>query len=113
MTKLGRSMSDLQLRDEAVTILIAGHETTANVLAWALHLLGHDPVIQRQVRDESRLSAAAADGGRCRPAAADPRGHRRAIRLYPPAWMLGRSAQADDTVGPYSVKGGQFVLVSP
>jgi len=111
----GVGMSDLQLRDEAVTILIAGHETTANVLAWALHLLGLHPDIQRLVRDEvsSVLGGAAptADDVAKMPlvrAVIDE-----SMRLYPPAWMLGRSARNDDTIGEFAVKRGQFVLVSP
>lgn len=111
----GQGMSDQQLRDEAVTILIAGHETTANVLTWALYLLGKHPAIQQQVRDEIRgvLRGAppAADDVARLPlvrAVADE-----AMRLYPPAWMLGRSAIGDDQLGHYTVKAGEFVLVSP
>jgi cytochrome P450 len=111
----GATMSDQQLRDEAVTILIAGHETTANVLAWALYLLGQHPAIQNQVREEVR---GVLQG---RPPTADdvPRlPLARAVadetmRLYPPAWMLARRAMADDALGPYAVRGGEFVLISP
>lgn len=111
----GESMSDRQLRDEAVTILIAGHETTANVLAWALYLLGRHPEVQRQAREEIRGVLAGrpptADDVPKLPlvrAVADE-----AMRLYPPAWMLGRYTVADDVIGPYRVKAGEFVLISP
>jgi cytochrome P450 len=111
----GEGMSDLQLRDEAVTILIAGHETTANVLSWALYLLGQHPEIQQQVRDEvsSVLHGVppTADAVARLPLVAAVVNE--AMRLYPPAWMLGRSAKADDTLGDFAVKAGQFVLVSP
>jgi cytochrome P450 len=111
----GQGMSDQQLRDEAVTILIAGHETTANVLSWALYLLGKHPDIQQQARDEIRGVLAG------RPPVAEDVPKLpliraiadEAMRLYPPAWMLGRYAVADDVIGPYAVKGGEFVLISP
>lgn len=111
----GAGMSDQQLRDEAVTILIAGHETTANVLSWAMHLIGQHPAVQEQMREEVagvlRGAVPTADDVSRMPlvrAVIDE-----TMRLYPPAWMLGRSARNDDTLGPFAVKGGQFVLVSP
>ncbi len=111
----GQGMSDLQLRDEAVTILIAGHETTANVLTWALYLLGQHPAVQQQVYDE------VAGVLKCSPPTAAYVARlplttaviNEAMRLYPPAWMLGRSARQDDVLGDFQVKAGQFVLVSP
>ena len=112
----GLGMSDKQLRDEAVTILIAGHETTANALTWAMYLLGENPRWFAWLREEL---AAILPAGRV-PGAEDvaklPRVRAtvdEAMRLYPPAWMIGRAATHDDTIGPYAVKGGEFVLVSP
>lgn len=111
----GQTMSDRQLRDECVTILIAGYETTANALTWAAHLLATHPDAQARLRDE-------ADGvvGERSPGAADFPALRwsravldEAMRLYPPGWMLGRCARADDRVGAYLVRAGEFVLVSP
>ncbi len=111
----GEGMSDLQLRDEAITILIAGHETTANVLTWALYLLGKHPEIQHQVFDEVAgvlrgSPPTAADAARLPLTTAVVN---EAMRLYPPAWMLGRSARQDDVLGDFQVRAGQFVLVSP
>jgi len=88
----GERMPDLDVRDEAVTLLLAGHETTANALAWAFHLLGRTPSAQAKLRAE--LDAVL--GGRL-PGAADlsrlP--YTRAVfqesmRLYPPAWITAR-----------------------
>ncbi len=111
----GAGMSDTQLRDEAVTILIAGHETTANALSWAMHLLGQHPAVQELVHEEVAgvlrgVSPTADDVGKMPlvRAVIDE-----TMRLYPPAWMLGRSARKDDTLGEFAVQGGHFVLVSP
>ena len=111
----GEGMSDLQLRDEAVTILIAGHETTANALTWALWLLGEHPAIQDDLFRE------AAGVLQDRSASADDLANLKltravieeAMRLYPPAWMIGRHAIKDDVVGPYTIRAGEFALISP
>jgi cytochrome P450 len=111
----GGAMTDEQLRDEALTLFLAGHETTANALAWTWHLLGHSP------EAESRLHAELADvlGGRT-PAPDDvPRlPYARAVlaesmRLFPPAWAIGREPLEDFEIGGYTVRAGTVVLMSP
>lgn len=110
----GGGMTDRQLRDEAVTLLLAGHETTALALTYAFHLLARSP------EADLRLAAELAEvlGGRA-PCAADVP-HlkytewiiRETMRLYPPAWGIGRQAIADCEIGGYSVpKGTQLFLV--
>lgn len=108
-------MSDEQLRDEAMTLFLAGHETTANALAWTWHLLARHPEVERRLHDE--LDAAL--GGRV-PSAEDlvrlP--YTRAvlsesIRLYPPAWMIGRRAMVDHALGGYRLPARTIVLMSP
>ena len=98
----GAGMTDEQLRDEAMTILLAGHETTANALTWTWYLLSQHPAA------EAALHAELADalGGRA-PGADDlPRlPYARMVlaesmRLFPPAWVIGRRA-----VEPYAVRG--------
>jgi cytochrome P450 len=89
----GSGMSDLQLRDEVMTLLLAGHETTANALAWAWYLLATAPDV------EARLHAEI-DALGTGPLGADDLGrlpYTRAVlaetmRLYPPAWIVGRRA---------------------
>jgi cytochrome P450 len=111
----GEAMSDKQLRDEAVTILIAGHETVANVLTWALYLLGQHPKLQDELAAET---ASVLDG---RTPTAEDAGKLpfarmmvdEAMRLYPPAWMIGRAAVETDIVGGYRVDKGTFALISP
>jgi cytochrome P450 len=111
----GQGMSDKQLRDEAVTILIAGHETTANALTWAFYLLSENPRTFEALRSELTLAL----NGRVPTFDDLPKlPYARAVfeesmRLYPPAWMIGRCAKSQDTIGNYLVPAGTFVLVSP
>jgi cytochrome P450 len=110
----GARMTDLQLRDEAMTLFLAGHETTANALAWTWYLLATHPAV------EARLLASLDEalGGRT-PAFADvPRlGYARqvlheALRLYPPAYALGRVALEEVTLGGFRIPAGAGVLAS-
>jgi cytochrome P450 len=108
----GEGMPDEQVRDEAVTLLLAGHETTANALAWAFHLLGRAPAAQLRLRAELDEVL----GGRL-PGADDlPRlAYTRAVfnesmRLYPPAWIVARRLlQPRDILG-YRLPGGSMLL---
>ncbi len=111
----GGSMTDVQLRDEATTLFVAGHETTANALTWSWYLLSCNPEAERTMHAElDRVLA-----GR-RPDAGDLASlpYTRAVlaesmRLYPPVWALGRRALADQTLGGYDIPGGSLVVVSP
>lgn len=111
----GQGMSDRHLRDEAVTILIAGHETTANALTWAFYLLGRHPEAEEEMRDELERVL----GGRLPTVAELPQlRYTRAVldeamRLYPPAWMISRAATGADTIGRWRIEPGAFVVVSP
>jgi cytochrome P450 len=89
----GARMNDQQLRDEVMTMFLAGHETTANALTWALFLLGKAPHLARALRDESRAVL-----GERTPSAEDipklelaRRVFSESLRLYPPVWIVGRS----------------------
>ncbi|MFH9670552.1 cytochrome P450 [Streptomyces globisporus] len=104
-----------RLREELVTLLLAGHETTASTLGWTLHLLERHPEVRDRVRAEAR--AALGDGV---PGPEDL--HRltyttmvvqEAMRLFPPVWILPRVAQQRDVVGGYTVSAGSDVLVCP
>jgi len=109
-----RGMSDTQVRDEAMTIFLAGHETTANALAWTWYLLSRAPEV------ESRLHAEIDAVLRRRlPAVADipslpfvERVVTEAMRLYPPAWIIGRRAIEPYAIGPYVAPARSLVLVS-
>jgi cytochrome P450 len=111
----GSAMSDAQLLDEVRTLFLAGHETTALALTYAIHLLSRSPDAQELLHAE--LSAVL--GGRL-PAHADlarlPYARKviaESLRLYPPADVLGREAIADCTIGDVPVRKGQTIFMSP
>jgi cytochrome P450 len=111
----GEGMSDQQLRDEVITIFAAGHETTANALAWTFVLLSEHPAVARRLRAELDLTLAGRN-----PTVDDlPRLPyaacvvKEALRLYPPAWILSRNVVADDHLCGYHVPAGSVVLMSP
>ena len=108
-------MTDRQLRDEMITVLIAGHETVASALAWAWYLLATDPAAEAKLHAE----LAAVLGGRT-PQVDDLPDLRytqavfeEAMRLYPPAWIITRKALADDEIGGYRVPANALVVTSP
>jgi cytochrome P450 len=108
-------LSDQQIHDEALTILLAGHETTANALAWTFYLLERNPDAY------ARLRAHVDDvlGERDATAADVPRlDYVRAVfaetmRLYPPAWVTARKALEAVDIGPYRLRRGDIAIVSP
>jgi cytochrome P450 len=111
----GEGMSDAQLRDEVMTVFLAGHETTAIALGWTWHLLAaHPSVCQRLEREIDH-----ALGGRPPTMADLPRlGYvdqvvKESMRLYPPAWVVSRRTMDDDVVGGYRIPAGAIVLTSP
>jgi cytochrome P450 len=87
----GLPMSDQLIRDEAMTLLLAGHETTANALAWTLHLLATSGVTDADLRSVWLES----------------------LRLYPPAWLQTRRLIAPETVCGHELPAGAILLFSP
>ncbi len=111
----GQSMTDRQLRDEVITLLLAGHETTALALSWTWHLLSQHPDADATLAAELRDVL----GGRA-PSVSDLPNLRfteqavtEAIRLYPPAWGFGRQAIADCEIGGYAIPAGTTIIISP
>ncbi|MBF5043377.1 MULTISPECIES: cytochrome P450 [Myxococcaceae] len=111
----GEAMSDAQLRDEVVTLLLAGHETTALALGWAWALLDQHPRVAERLRDELARELQ----GRSPTFADLPRlAHTRhvvdeVLRLYPPAYIFFRRVEADDVVCGARVRKGGTVVVAP
>ena len=110
----GSRMSDQQLRDEVMTFLLAGHETTALALSWAWHLLGQNPEAQQNLQQEL-------DGvlGLRAPGFSDlaklqyaERVIKESMRLYPPAWSLARTVINEFEVGGYRIPAGANVVMS-
>ena len=112
----GEGLGDQQLRDEVMTLLLAGHETTAMALSWTFYLLSLHPGARRAL--EKELDAAPAGGNGAGPEDLHRLRYTRmvldeALRLYPPAWVVTRSADADDEIGGFAIPAGSRVLVSP
>jgi cytochrome P450 len=111
----GAALPDRQVRDEVLTMLLAGHETTAMALSFALWFLARDPAAAARVADEAaRLLGARA------PAAADvPRleaaeaAFKETLRLRPPVWIFGREAERDCVLGRWQIRRGEQVLICP
>jgi cytochrome P450 len=111
----GDAMSDVQLRDELVTLFLAGHETTAIALSWTWYLLAHHPLVKDRLVAElfgemDRRPATVADLPRLPFADAVVK---EAIRLYPPAYVLGREALTDCEIGGYPIPAGATLFMSP
>ncbi|MBD5653793.1 MAG: cytochrome P450 [Candidatus Eremiobacteraeota bacterium] len=110
----GAGMDDVQIRDEALTILLAGHETTANALAWTFYLLQRHPDIEEKLyahvdavlgeRDATVADVPQLDYVRAVFA--------ETLRLYPPAWVTARRALQNVEIGPYRIDRGDIVIVS-
>lgn len=111
----GGSMTDAQLRDEAMTLFVAGHETTANALTWTWYLLSQHRDAEAKLHEEIDSVLA----GKL-PTADDVPNLRytemvfaESMRLYPPAWTMGRRVLSDYQVGQYVLPAGSIVLMSP
>jgi cytochrome P450 len=110
----GQGMSDQQLRDEAMTLFLAGHETTALTLSWSWYLLARNPDAARKVQEEVERVI----GGRTPTADDWPRlkytemVSLEAMRLYPPAYVIGREALTDVDLGGHRLPRGTTVLMS-
>lgn len=107
----GERMTDRQIRDEVMTLLLAGHETTAQALTYTWFLLAHHPQVEATLLDE----LASTLGGES-PTAADvevleytERVVRESMRLYPPVWSIVREPVADDVIGGYRIPAGSTV----
>ncbi len=111
----GEGMSDSQLRDEAVTMLAAGHETTANALAWCFHLLAQHPEIERRAADEAgnTLGERAATLEDLPRLSYTKQVFQESMRLYPPVWAIGRGCADGDVIDGFSIDRGADVTMSP
>jgi cytochrome P450 len=111
----GEHLTDLQLRDEIVTMLVGGHETTALSLAWAWKLLAEHPAAEARLHRE--LDTVLADRA---PHAEDLERlewtravFQEAMRLYPPVWYMGRVAIEADEIDGYAIPRGACAMVLP
>jgi cytochrome P450 len=111
----GRPMSDKALIDELMTLIVAGHETSAITLSWMWYLLSQHPAVeQRLLREVDALGekpvpdfADAEKLGYCKQVMFET------LRLYPPVWLFSRRALQDDAVGDYPIPAGSDLFISP
>ena len=108
-------MTDKQLRDEVLTIFIAGHETTANSLAFTLYLLAKNPEAKRLLQKEidENFKGEEMTFEKLQRLEYTTMVIKESMRLFPPAWMIPREATKDDVIGGYQIKKGDKVLASP
>lgn len=111
----GGGMSDRQIRDEVLIIFLAGHETTANALAWTWYLLARHPEVEARLHAElDRVLAG-------RPPTLDDVAAltytrcviEESIRLYPPAYVIDRATQSDMAIGGFRIRRGTTIFLSP
>jgi len=107
----GEGMTDQQLRDESIILLLAGHETSANALTWAFYLLDKHPEVEAKLLAEIQRTV-----GNRQPTFDDLKALtytkqviQEAMRLYPPAWIIDREALVENNMAGYPVKKGQTV----
>ena len=111
----GAAMTDEEIRDEALTLFLAGHETTANALTWTWYLLSLNPEkadrlhdeLERVIGDRSPIIDDVPNLKYTEAVVAE------SMRLFPPAWAIGRLAIEDHEFGGFRVEKGALVLVSP
>jgi len=110
---LAAGLPDDSIRDELVTMVVAGHETVASALTWTLMLLAEHPEAQQRLRAEVRAA-----GDRTAPRLREQLPWTRAVvdeslRLFPPGWVISRKAAAADLVGGQAVPAGTLAIISP
>jgi cytochrome P450 len=124
-----RRMTDSELRDEVMTIFLAGHETTANALTWTFYLLSQNPTVEAKLYGElcsvlgnskdSSNTSSSTSGKKRIPTIEDvpkleytEKVFRESMRLYPPAWTIGRQAINDYRLAKYLIPAGSIILMS-
>jgi cytochrome P450 len=95
----GQHLNDEETRDEAMTLFLAGHETTAQALAWAWYLLAARPEYYERLRKQGMPFALQV--------------MKEAMRLYPPAFVIARSALRDTVIGNFAIKKDEMVVIAP
>lgn len=111
----GEMMNDRQLRDEVMTMFVAGHETTANALAWTFYVLDRHPEVESRLREE----VSSVLGSRLPQFTDIPKLTytlnvvKESMRLYPPVWMVSRLSVAPDEIGGFFIPKGSTMMISP
>jgi len=111
----GGSMSDLQLRDELMTLFLAGHETTANLLTWTWYLLSQHPEVESRLHEELDrvLSGRLSQADDLPQLTCTEKVLAESMRLYPPAWIIGRRTLQEYEISSYRLPVNTLFLLSP
>jgi cytochrome P450 len=111
----GAPMTPEQVRDEVITILIAGHETVASALTWSWYLLGKHPDQWEQMRAQvvETLGSSLPDTERLKDIPYTGQVFSEALRLYPPAWLITRKAMEADRIAGVDIPPGALIIISP
>jgi len=111
----GARMSNAQLRDECMTLFLAGHETTALTLTYCVHLLGKDPAAEARLHQEldTVLAGRVPQVDDLQQLVFTRAVINESLRLYPPAWSIGREASTDTSLGGYRIRKGTQIWISP
>ena len=109
----GQSMQDRQLIDEILTLIVAGHETTASTLNWAWYLISQHPEVEQSLSNELATLTTSSEFGDLPRFLYTRQIIDEAMRLYPAGWLLTRKALRDDRLGEYFVPAGTEIYVSP
>jgi cytochrome P450 len=110
----GHRLDRTQLRDEIITFLVAGHETTSTSLAWTLHLLATHPDIAAAAKAQidAVLGTRAPAAADCQSLGLVRRIIQESMRLYPPIWRVSRTAAVDDEIAGFAVPAGTTIIAS-
>jgi cytochrome P450 len=111
----GAAMSERELIDEVMTLVVAGHETTASALNWTWYLLATHPEVEARLHAEIDAAPAtsAPSLAQMEALAYAQQVVNEALRLYPPGWLLSRRALAADVLAGFDIPAGADVLLSP
>ena len=111
----GERMDDKQIRDELMTFMIAGHDTTSNLLAWTFYLLSKHPDVRRKLEREidEAIEGHIPSLSEVRELEYLEMVIDESLRLFPPAWTIEREPIDDDEIGGYHVPAGSVVIVGP
>jgi cytochrome P450 len=109
------SLSPRELRDEAVTLLVAGHETTANAMSWTWHLISQHPEIEERLQDEvdTVLSGGQPSVDELKRLVYTTKVVKEALRLYPPIWAIMRRATQAGQLGGFNISANSRLIISP
>lgn len=108
----GTPMTDRQVRDEAMTLFLAGHETTANALSWTFYLLARHPEARARMEEELDALGRAPGYEDLKQLPYTLAVFKEAMRLYPPAYIVARRPLKDTVIGDHLVRRGSIVLVN-